>query len=81
MVLGKVVSRTTVQHVICTKLLDLDTKGHIEKFDEELEKWLDDTNFVDDEGDGFYINALDEANKATHGDEATHGDGANTPSN
>ena len=75
MVLGKVVSRTTVQHVICTKLLDLDTEGHIEKL------WLDDTHFVDDEGDGFYINALDEANKATHGDEATHGDGANTPSN
>ena len=35
-VLGKVVARTTVQHVIITGLIDPDMKRQIEKFDEEL---------------------------------------------
>ena len=39
---------TTVQPVIHTKLFDTNMKGHIDKFDEELEKRLDNKNFVDD---------------------------------
>ena len=65
---------TTVQHVICNDLLDPDMKRRIDNFGEELEERLDDTNFVDDFGANFYIDDVDEAN------EAAHGDGANTPS-
>ena len=72
--LGKLVTQTTVNHVICTELLDTDMKGRIEIFYEEIEKRLDDTNFVDDFGANFYFDDVDEAN------EAAHGDGANTPS-
>ena len=50
-------------------------KGYIEKFDKDLEKRLDDTNFLDDVGADLYINRMDEA------DEASHGDGSNTPIN
>ena len=47
-------------------------KRQIDKFDEELQKQFDDTKFVDDVGDDLYINNVEEAN------EAAHGDGANT---
>ena len=71
-VLGKLVTQTTVNHVICTELLDTDMKGRIDIFYEEIEKRLDDTNFVDDFGANFYIDDVDEAN------EVAHGDGTNT---
>ena len=70
----KVVSWTTAHQVIHTYSEDPDTKGRIGRFDEELEKRLDDIKFVDDVGDDFYIDDLDEAN------EAALGDGVNTPS-
>ena len=72
---GKVVTQTTVKHVTRTNLLDSDMKGQIEKFDEELEKVLDDTNFFDDVRFDYYINDVDEA------DEESHGGGSNTPIN
>ena len=74
MMLGKFVSRTTLQHVICTEFIDLDTEWRIDKSDEELDKRLDDTNFVDDIMSDLYI---DDVNKY---DEAACWDGSNTPS-
>ena len=49
-------------------------KGRIDKFDNELDKRLDDTNFADDVRAGFYIVSVDES------DGAAHGDGYNIPS-
>ena len=42
-------------------------KRRIEKFDEELEKRLDDTNFVDDVWADFYIDDVDESTETEHG--------------
>ena len=71
---GKVFARTTLQHAICNELIDTEMKWWIDKFDEELDKRWDDTNFVDDVEADFYIFGLYEA------DEAAHGDGSNTSS-
>ena len=73
MMLGKFVSRTTLQHVICTEFIDLDTEWRIDKSDEELDKRLDDTNFVDDIRADLYIDNMGES------DESAHGDGSDTP--
>ena len=73
-VLGKVITQNNVQHMIHTDLINPDMKVQIEKLDEYLEKRLDDTSFFDDVRAGFYIDDVDEAN------EAEHGDGSNTPS-
>ena len=54
-VLGKVTARTNVHKVIRSELLDTDMKGWIENFDEDLEKWLDETNFVEDVGVYFIL--------------------------
>ena len=48
-------------------------KRRIVNSDEELEKRLVDTNFVDDVGDEFYIDEVDES------DEVANSDGSNTP--
>ena len=72
---GKVDAQNTVQHVIYTNLLDICTKGQIDNFDEDLEKRLDDTDFLDDVRADFYIDDMDEAN------ETAHRDGANNLSN
>ena len=71
-VLVKVVARNTLQHVIFNALIYPDMKRRIDKFDEELEKLLDDTNFVDDIMSDLYI---DDVNKY---DEAACWDGSNT---
>ena len=42
---GKVVARTTIQHVIHIDLIDTDMKQWIQKY-EESEKRLDETNFL-----------------------------------
>ena len=68
MMSGKVVAWTTVYNVICTDLIDTDTKHQINKFNEELEKRLDSMNFVDDVGAYFYLDNMDEADKVAHGD-------------
>ena len=73
MVLGKVFACTLVQHVICTKQIDPYMKQWIVKFDENLEKWLDGTNFIDDVGNYFYVDNVNESNKSVDGD------GYNTP--
>ena len=57
-----------VQHVICTDFIDSYMKRRIDKCDEELEKRLDDKNFIYDYRAYFYINNVDEADKAAHGD-------------
>ena len=71
---GNVVSRTTVQHVSRDDLLDPAMKERIEDFDKDLVKRLDETNFTDDVGAEFYIDDIEDA------DAAAHGDGSNTPS-
>ena len=55
MVSGEFFNHATVQHVINNGLIDPDMKLRIGKFDEELEKRSDDTNFVDDVRADFYI--------------------------
>ena len=60
--------------MICNDFIYPDMKWRNDKFYEELEKRLDDTNFVDDIRADFYIDDVDEAN------EEAHGDGSNTPS-
>ena len=70
--LGNFFYRTTIQHMIYNDLLDRYIKGRIDNFDEDLEKRLDGTNCVDDDGSNFYIDYVDES------DEAAHGYGANT---
>ena len=65
--LGKVITRTMVQNVIHTNLIDPDMKQRIEIFDEELEKRLDHTKFVDDSGTDLYIDDVDRYNEVAHG--------------
>ena len=72
--LEKVVAQNRVHTVICTDLIDPDMKPWIDKFDEEVEKQLDETKFVDDFGADLYIDNVFEAN------EAAHRYGSNTPS-
>ena len=60
--------------MICNDFIYPDMKWRNDKFYEELEKRLDDTNFVDYIRADFYIDDVDEAN------EEAHGDGSNTPS-
>ena len=55
--LVKFVFGTTVQHVNCTNLIDPDMKWLIDKFDEELDKQLDDMKLFDDVG-GISILAM-----------------------
>ena len=62
-----------VHNVIRTDLIDPVTKRRIDKFDEKLEKRLDDTNFVDDVGVDLFIGNVYES------DEAAHGGGSNAP--
>ena len=61
--------------MIYTNLIDPDMKWRIDKFDEELQKHLDDKNFVDDVRADFYIDDVDKSN------DAAHGDGSNSPNN
>ena len=71
---GKVISRTSVQHVTRDELLDPEMIEIITKFDKDLEKRLDDTNFTNPEAGELCIDDIDDA------DEVAHGDGSNTPS-
>ena len=41
-------------------------KRRVDKYDENLEKQLDDTNFVYDVGDDLYNENVDKANKVVH---------------
>ena len=66
--LGKVFAWTTLQNAIFNDLIDPGTKQQIYKFDKELDKRLDDTNFVDDVRADLYIDNADEVNEVEHGD-------------
>jgi hypothetical protein len=52
---GKVIARTTVQHVVCNDYLSKDIKWEIERFDQAVLERLSDRNFVSRDADGFYI--------------------------
>ena len=67
--LDKVIVLNIVHTVIFTDLLNTDMKGWIDKFDNNLEKRLDDMNFVDDVRSDFYINNMDKFDETAHGDE------------
>ena len=71
---GKVVSQTSVQHIIRDEMLDSAIVERIKGFDKSLEERLDDTNFTNKEAGDMCIDDIDDA------DEAAHGDGPNTPS-
>ena len=70
---GNVIARTTTQHVTRDKYLDPVMCERIKDFDKQIEKLLDDTNFVNPEAGELYIDEVEDK------DEAAHGDGTQTP--
>ena len=52
---GKIIARTTVQHVVREDYLNDDVKLEIETFDRSVEDRLSDQNFTLDDQNGFYI--------------------------
>ena len=70
---GIPISDTTVQHVTLEDIRNPAIKKQIDEFDEELTKRLDDSNFVIQGSDDFYLDDMyDEV------DEQTYGDGSRT---
>ena len=65
--------RTTVQHVTRDGYLDQVICERIKEFDKQIEKQLNDTNFVNPEAGELYINEVKDE------DEASLGDGTQTP--
>ena len=65
---GNVIARTTVQHVTCNEYLDPVMCEIIKTFDDLLKKRLDDTNFVNPEDGGLYIDKVDDEDDASHVD-------------
>jgi hypothetical protein len=60
---GKVISKTSIEHVICDDYLQADTKLHIATFDAELTASLDDVNFIrngEGEFDSLYLQDIDD---------------------
>ena len=74
LVLVHVNSQTTVQHVTRDKPLDPSMAERVKKFDEDLDKRLDDTDSVNPEVGKLYIGEMD------HADDVAHRDSSNTPS-
>lgn len=57
---GKIVSRTSVQHITQADKRDESLKKRIDEFNEKVEERLDDTNFRSDEADvDFYLEDVD----------------------
>jgi len=52
---GKVIARTTVQHVVRDDYLNDDIRREIERFDQVVNERLSDQNFMAEGHDGFYI--------------------------
>ena len=52
---GKLIARTTVQHVVSDNYLNNDVKRDFESFNRSVEERLSDQNFMADPADGFYI--------------------------
>ena len=46
---GKIISNTTVQHVIQTDFEDMETKAMIDEFNTSVNEWLNDENFYVEE--------------------------------
>jgi hypothetical protein len=75
---GKVIARTSVQHVICNDYLNDDVKRNINIFDRSVEERLIDQNFMADPADGFYIqHKLDKVPYGIARSEEHHGDMTN----
>ena len=75
---GKVIARTTVQHVTRDDYLDDKVKQQIEQFDTNLENRLDDTNFYTDQaGDAIFY--LEDEEGPTLQDDITTNDEETTP--
>ena len=73
---GKIISKTSVEHVTRDDYLQADKKKEIESFNSKLEERLDDANFmVEGEGefDSMYLEDIDDDENAgiAHGDEDT----------
>jgi hypothetical protein len=62
---GKVIARTTVQHVIRDDYLNDDVKRNFDSFDRSVEEQLSDQNFMADPANGFFI--LDKPDKVPNG--------------
>jgi hypothetical protein len=73
---GKVIARTTVQHVVRDDYLNDDIRREIERFDQLVDKRLSDQNFIADGHDGFYIQdeLTDTATSVAPVDEVDDGD-------
>ena len=76
---GKIVSKTSVEHVTRDDYLQAEAKATIDTFNQRLEEALDDANFaVDGEGEFesmYYLEDVEiDENPGIH-----HGDGENTP--
>ena len=72
---GKVIARTTVQHVTLPELQKDETKKRVEEYDKSIEERLSDANFtIDEQPDTFYLDDEDE-------NEFNREDDENTPSN
>jgi hypothetical protein len=52
---GKVIARTTVQHVVRDDYVNEDVRHEIERFDQSIEERLSDQNFIAADTQGFYI--------------------------
>ena len=50
---GKVIARTTIQHVVRDDYLNDDIKSEIERFDQTVEERISDQNIIIDDPDGF----------------------------
>ena len=61
LVSGHVISQTTVQHVTHDELMTTEMAEIIKEYDEDLEKRLDDTNFVNPEVGELYIDEMEDA--------------------
>jgi hypothetical protein len=60
---GKIISKTSVEHVTCDDYLQADKKKEIEAFNCTLETSLDDANFIvdgDGEFDSLYLQDIDD---------------------
>ncbi|KAI2509503.1 Reverse transcriptase (RNA-dependent DNA polymerase) [Fragilaria crotonensis] len=77
---GKVIARTTVQHVVRDDYLNNDVKSEIESFDRSVDERLSDQNFMADPADGFYIqDKFNEVPSGTVRTEEDYGDIMDTP--
>ena len=56
---GKLIKKTSLEHVTCNGMLASGTKQQIDIFNTNIEEWLDDTSFMVDGVAGFELAYLD----------------------